>query len=83
MISATGAGTRYADFRESSYFPHEAAPSQNKDRIIHWIALWPFSMLAYLFSDVVRAMLDKLYALFANAYERITNRRIPPGGNAK
>lgn len=63
-------------FRESSYFPKEAMPSRNKERITSWISLWPFSVTGYFIGEIILRFFSNLYNLISGLYENITERHI-------
>lgn len=64
-------------FKESSRFPKEARPSQNTDRIITWIALWPFSMVTYFFADFLMDVGRWIYNRLGKVYQHITDGALP------
>ena len=64
-------------FRESIYFPSLAQPSQNVERIVTWITLWPFSMIVYFFEDFLMDIGRWIYERLGKVYVRITDAAIP------
>lgn len=64
-------------FRESAFFPRNALPSNNVERIVTWIMLWPFSMLVYFFEDFLVDIGRWIYNRLGRVYSRITDAAIP------
>jgi len=64
-------------FKESEYFPKSAKASENIDRIITWIMLWPFSMLIYFFDDFLRDIGRWAYNRLGKVYVHITDSALP------
>lgn len=44
----------------------------NKERIIGWMAYWPFVVFWSLFNDVFRRILETMYKLVSKAYQNIS-----------
>ena len=66
-----------APFRESTHFPVTAQPSNNVERIVTWITLWPFSMIVYFFADFLMDVGLWIYNRLGRVYSRITDAAIP------
>lgn len=69
-----GATDPLPPFLDSAYRPRATVPSEQKDRIVAWIVLWPCSMVLYLFGDLLRDAVNWVYNRLAGTYERITAR---------
>lgn len=50
------------------------SPSQNKERIVCWIAYWPFSIAAYLLIDFLREVCDWIYVKISGMYRAMADR---------
>ena len=48
--------------------------SNNKGRIMGWIAYWPFSVLAYLFGDFLSSVVRSVYRSLSKVYDGMGNR---------
>jgi len=51
--------------------------SQNKDRIVSWIILWPMSAFLFVFSDLLTDLFGRLYNMIGSVYESLTQRYLP------
>ena len=69
-------GPPAATFYESTYLPSTAKPSENKDRISSWVALWPLSTFLFFFDDLLVRFFHAIYDLFGGMFERITKNNI-------
>ena len=65
------------DYTDSMYFPDQAKASQNKDRIVAWIVLWPLSVIGYFIGEILLEIAEKIYELFSGVYNRITKYYAP------
>lgn len=72
-----------SEFKDSIYFPRDAKPSNNVDRIVSWIVLWPFSMLIYFFEDLLMDIGRWIYNRLGGVYVRITDSAIPKNEQQK
>lgn len=66
-------------FMDSAFFPDDARASENVQRIITWITLWPFSMIVYFFEDFLSDIGRWIYERLGQVYVRITEAALPPG----
>lgn len=64
-------------FKDSENFPSLAKPSQNVERIISWIVLWPFSIIIYFFEDFLMDIGRWIYNKLGKVYVRITDSALP------
>ena len=53
--------------------PYESYPSNNGDRIIGWIAHWPFSIIGTFFADILFRAFKLIRSMFGNVYNAIAN----------
>lgn len=44
----------------------------NKDRIILWMAYWPWSVIWTALDDVVKRAFERIYSMFGKLYDRMT-----------
>ncbi len=51
-----------------------ARPKNNVGRILIWIGLWPWSMLAWALRDPVKMVYDMLTGVFEAIYDRHVGR---------
>lgn len=58
-------------------FPHKARASENKDRIMSWVALWPFSVVGYFIGEFLVDLIARIYDILAGIYERMTKYYAP------
>lgn len=65
------------DFKSSRFFPTGASPQNQQERILSWIALWPFSVLLYACGDMLVAAGKAMFAQLRGAYDGITERYLP------
>ena len=65
------------NYQSSPFFPYAAILSRNKDAIISWISLWPFSMFLYVFAELLIDFFEMLYRFFSSVYEAISRRHMP------
>ena len=56
------------------YVNYEVDPASNRDRIVSWITLWPFSVLGYVLGDMLRNLGNWLYSLLGGVYQRMSDR---------
>lgn len=61
----------YTDYNSDEYVVTKAW--HNKERILTWMYLWPMSMLASVFSDLIRELATALYNRMTSVYNRIAN----------
>lgn len=59
-------------FVESRLFPSAARASRNKERIMTWWLYWPFSMVVYVFDDLLRDLFNWMYARISGVFNSIT-----------
>jgi hypothetical protein len=64
-------------YTSSLYFPSAAMPSRNRDLIVSWISLWPFSMFLFIFDDLLGCLFSRLYEMIAGTYQKITDAYLP------
>lgn len=57
----------YSDSQKPLLFEH-------KERILGWIAFWPWSALSYVFYDLLRDIAEWVWERLAGVYQRITDR---------
>lgn len=48
--------------------------TENKAKIIGWMAYWPFSCLFFLFSDLFRSLFEAMYYQIAGMFQSITDK---------
>lgn len=48
--------------------------TQNKAKIMGWMAYWPFSCIFFLFSDLFRSVFESIYYQIAGFFQAITDR---------
>ncbi len=53
--------------------PHDSFAKDNPERIMGWIAHWPFSMIGSLIGDVLTRAVRSIYEVLRGAYDRIGN----------
>jgi hypothetical protein len=53
---------------------HGPQVGQYSNRIPSWIALWPFSMINYVCTDLLHDVFHQIYLYFSEVYERIATR---------
>lgn len=64
---------RFADETKSRKRPNESYAKNNKGRIMGWIAHWPFSMLGTVFGDFLKRVVETVFNVLRNLYDRIAN----------
>lgn len=64
-------------YKASNSFPNCAKPSQNVERIVTWVMLWPFSMIVYFFADFLMDIGRWVYERLGKIYARITDAALP------
>lgn len=64
-------------FVDSMSCPTTINPAHNKNRIVTWIVLWPFSMLVYFFEDLLMDIARWVYERLGKVYWRITLAAMP------
>lgn len=57
--------------RAKQYVP-SIKNSYNRDKIINWICYWPMSMIDYIFSKLLRDLLDFIIDFFSGIYNQIS-----------
>jgi hypothetical protein len=56
------------DTRKVSVFRH-------KERILSWIAFWPWSLLTYLFLDLLREVWEQVFKRMVRLYQAVVDRK--------
>jgi hypothetical protein len=60
------------NYKRSKYFDDNAPKARlMKGKICFWIIIWPISAFVYVFSDLIKDLVDEIYEYFAGFYERI------------
>lgn len=54
--------------------PRESFASNNKSRIMGWIAYWPFSMIGSIFGDFLSRIVKNIYRVLSSLYERMGSK---------
>lgn len=50
------------------------SPSRHKEKIVSWLAYWPFSMLIYACFDALREFFSMIYTKISGSLQKISNR---------
>jgi hypothetical protein len=50
-------------------------PTQHKAQIIHWMSYWPWSVINFIFFDVLRKMWNHIYNIFADLFRYMVKAR--------
>ncbi len=62
--------------RESLYsnLMYTLNPYNNKARVVHWLAYWPFSVLDFIFTDLFDLVYKKLVLVLQNYTENLLQK---------
>jgi len=84
VLSYWFAGVLWSFFKWDRYVAHQAALKwdrpevlKNKRMITNWVVLWPFSVLRYVFGNLIADIVTWIIERFDRVYEAITDRHYP------
>jgi hypothetical protein len=74
LLKVRDRARKYAASGGTKSRPRDSYASENKYRIMGWIAYWPFSMVGSIFGDFLSRIVKNIYRVLSSLYEAMGDK---------